>query len=502
MMILMNTKKKSLFSDRKFKYGSLAVGLTVAFVALVIIFNAVVYALAYSYGWYLDLTGEQYYGITDKSEKYLDELLTEDVEIKIIFCQDKDRVLDNSSGYYVYKCAESYKKAYPNNIKIEYLDVITHPDLAEIYTSQLGTSLYTTNVIIESNMSESFRLVTYDNFYTFDSESGDVYAFNGERRFTSYIMSLCTDYPICYFTTGHGESVLDSDGEPNALYNLMIDAGFDVRTIDLRTEEIDGNAKVVIINDPVYDFQGTDGGVNELDKLGRFMSDLGGNAMVFLSPEHQKSLTGLKQWLEEWGIGIDDGQVKDDEHSVSLDGLSLVASYTVTDSFASSPHLSLRQLDSQPSTIVKNAVAYKRIFEAQNSRETGVVLNSYASSKLCTTNGDIAGAYPIAVLTRQTKTDTLTQSQLNTYLFASSAGYVDQDYIDSNAYGNRDILNYLVSQMAKKLVPLDIDFKVFASEALDITTFEAYAWTVVLVGIVPLTISGIGIYVCYRRKRL
>ncbi len=497
------TKKKSLFSDRKFKYGSLAVGLTVAFIALVIIFNAVVYALAYSYGWYIDLTGERYYGITDKSKKYLDEVLTDDVQIKIIFCRDKDRVLDDSAGYYVYKCVESYMDAYPKNIKVEYLDVVSHPDLAEIYTSQLGIGLRTDNVIIESNQSESFRLVTYENFYTFDADTGDIYAFNGERRITSYIISLCTDYPICYFTTGHGESIYDADGEPNPLYNLMIDAGFDVRTIDLSKENLDGNAKVVIVNNPIYDFKGADHEVNEIEKLGKFMSDNGGNMMVFLSPENQGNLVIFKQWLAEWGIGIEAGQVRDDSHSLTVDGLSIVGNYTTDDDgFAASLHSSLRQMDSQPSTIVRNAVAFERVFEAQGSREVGVVLNSYPTSKLYTTNGDFSGVYPLALLARQTKIDTLTQSQMRTYMFVSAAGFCEQQYIDTNAYGNRDIINYLVSQMGKTLVPMDIDFKVFASEALDITTANAYTWTVVLVAVIPLAVCTLGGVVCYKRKRL
>ncbi len=497
------TNKRSLFSDRKFKYGSLAVTLTVAFVALIIIFNAVVYALAYSYGWYLDLTGQQYYGITDNSSKYLDDVLTEDVEVKIIFCQDKDRVLGDSAGYYVYKCAETYKKTYPKNISIEFLDVISHPDLADIYVSQLGTPLLTNNVIIESNQSEGFRLLNYENFYTFDADTGEVYAFNGERRFTSYIISLCSDYPICYFTVGHGESVYDDveDEAPNSIYNLMIDAGFDVRTIDLSKEDFDGNAKVVIINDPIYDFAGADQDVNEIEKLGRFMSDTGGNAMVFLSPENQGNLKVLKQWLADWGIGITDGQIKDEANSLSVDGLTLVSVYT-TEGFASSPTLALRGHDSAPSTIVKNAVALKPLFEAQNSKEPGVMLNSSPSSKLCTTNGDLVGSYPIAMITRQTKYDSMTDLEVKNYLLVTSAGYVEQAYIDTNAYGNRDTINYLVEQMGKKIVPLDIDFKVFASEALDITTFEAYTWTVVLVGIIPLTVCGLGIFVCYRRKRL
>ena len=279
-------KKKSLFSDRKFKYGSLALGLTVIFVALVIVFNAVVYALTYSYGWYLDLTGQQYYGITDASEELLDNVLTEDVQIKVIFCQDKDRVLEDSAGYYVYKCAESYKKAYPNNIKVEFLDINEHPEIAQEYITQLGKSIYTYNVLIETNQSSNVRVVEYNDFFTFDSETQSVYAFNGERRFTSYIISLCSEYPICYFTEGQGETITDGQGNPCALYDMMTDAGFDVRKIDLSSPDATlDDAKVVIINNPVYDFD-----INELQKLGRFMSDKGGNMMVFISPDNRKAL--------------------------------------------------------------------------------------------------------------------------------------------------------------------------------------------------------------------
>lgn len=492
-------KKKSIFSDRRFKYGSLAVGLTAAFIALVVIINAVVYALAYSYGWYIDLTGTQYYGITDSSKKYLDEIMKDEVQVKIIFCQDKDRVLDNNAGYYVYKCAETYRKEYPNNIKVEYLDIVSNPDLADIYMSQLGKNLNTTDVIIETET--NFRVVSYENFFTFDEESGDVYAFNGERRFTSYIIALCTEYPICYFTTGHGESIYDSEGEPNALYRMMEDAGFDVRVIDLSKEDIDGEAMAVIINNPVRDFLNSDDAVDETRKLGRFMSDEGGNMMIFLSPDHQANLTNLKEWMKEWGISVESGKVKDTSHSLSPDGFSVVADYP-TEGFAASLHSSFRNYDSSPMTVIDDPLSIKPLWETSNGRTVGSVLNSHSSSVLCTENGDLKGSYSIATLVRQTRVDSVTGTSLNTYMFVSSAGYADGSYLDSNAYGNKDIISSLATQMGKKLVPLDIDFKVFASEELSITTAEAYAWTIVLSAVLPLMVCVIGGIICYRRKRL
>ena len=501
--------KKSIFSERRFKYGSLAVALTVAFVALVIAANAVIYALAYTYGWYIDLTGEQYYGITDKSTKYLDEVLTDGVEVKIIFCQDKDLVIEDGAGYYIYRCVETYKKAYPNNIKVEYLDVIEHPELAEQYTTQLGIPLYTYNVIIETNVSENKRVLTYENFFTFDGDTGNVYAFNGERRFTSYIISICSDYPFCYFTTGHGETITDASGNPCALWELMVDAGFDVRSINLRDEGANlGDAKVVIINDPVYDFDKdnkeattVEEETDEIRQLSRFMADNKGNMMVFLSPQHQGALDNLKDWLEEWGVGIEDGQIKDTAHSLSPDGLSVIADYPV-EGFAASLHQSLRELDSQPSTVIKNPLSFKALFEEGGAKRVGSVLYAYKGAELLTSDGSITSRQlSMATLVQQTSIDYITQSELKSYLLVTSAGYVDEAYLTSNAYGNRDIIFSLISQMGKKLVPIDIDFKVFASEALDIPISEAYAWTITLVGVFPLLVCIAGGVVCYRRKR-
>ena len=488
-------KKKSLFSDRKFRYGSLALGLTVLFVALVIVFNAVVYALTYSYGWYLDLTGQQYYGITDASEELLDNVLTEDIQIKIIFCQDKDRVLEDSAGYYVYKCAESYKKAYPNNIKVEFLDINAHPEIAQEYITQLGKAIYTYNVLIETNQSPNVRVVEYNDFFTFDSDTQNVYAFNGERRFTSYIISVCSDYPICYFTEGQGETITDGQGNPCALYDMMTDAGFDVRKIDLSSADATlDDAKVVIINNPVYDFD-----LDELQKLGRFMADKGGNMMVFISPDNTKGLVQLRNWLLEWGIELQEGVVKDTSHSLTPDGLSVVGDYP-TEGFAASLHLYLRQLDSQPKTVVNNALSITCPWDnwAKGDRQVGSVLYTYGSASL----GDLKNKQMcIAALVRSTKYDTPTESQLDSYMFVSSAGYADAEYLNSNAYGNKDILYMLAVQMGKELVPLGIEFKVFAGEELDITTAEAYTWTIVLTAVLPVAVLTVGGVICYRRKR-
>ena len=96
-----NNKQKNknrMFSDRRFKYGSLAVGLTAAFIALVVAFNAVIYALAYSYGWYIDLTGSSVYSVSDEFYDHVDELMDvnsdndpeNDLYLNIVLLMEKD----------------------------------------------------------------------------------------------------------------------------------------------------------------------------------------------------------------------------------------------------------------------------------------------------------------------------------------------------------------------------------------------------------------------------
>lgn len=50
--------KHSLLKSKKFKYGSAAVGLTAAFIAVVVAINVMFSALATNFKWYIDMTTE------------------------------------------------------------------------------------------------------------------------------------------------------------------------------------------------------------------------------------------------------------------------------------------------------------------------------------------------------------------------------------------------------------------------------------------------------------
>ncbi len=72
--------------------------LTAAVIAVVVIINVIFSALATNYKWYIDMTTEGLYSISDSTHALLDPLADrDDVHIRIIFCTDEDEL---ESSYY------------------------------------------------------------------------------------------------------------------------------------------------------------------------------------------------------------------------------------------------------------------------------------------------------------------------------------------------------------------------------------------------------------------
>jgi len=112
---------KNIFRGRKIKYGSVSLALTVLVVAAVIIINAAFSALAYSYGWGVNMSSEFAYGISEKCEAYLENTIFplmdkankasgEKNKIKIIFCDELENLDDELSQEYVLNSILSSRK--------------------------------------------------------------------------------------------------------------------------------------------------------------------------------------------------------------------------------------------------------------------------------------------------------------------------------------------------------------------------------------------------------
>ncbi len=512
----------NILKRRNFRYSSTSIAFTAVVIVLVMLLNAAFTVLANRYSLYIDLTDTSLWTLSKEAKEVIG---TVDGEITITFCHDEDKIDESQTMGYISRTAKELAKEFPN-IRVRYINSILEPQLIKDYKYNTVSSITPSHVIVErgnpDNRAEGeapqdFRVYAADAFYITDTNSGDIWAYNGEEIFAAAALAVTADEtPTAYFTTRHGESI------DAAFANTIVKAGFDVKAIDLATEDITEDCRMIIINDPKWDFAGYNiydkDAVSEIAKIDEFLEN-GGTLMVFKDPTTEY-LKNLEEFLYEWGIVFGEGTVTDTKNSITLDGTALVASYPAG-TLAASVHKDISSLPTPPKTIVKTAspIYISGLF-TEGRNEEGVSTNSYVysgnnayreiSAVLVSSpdasvveNGetlDSAGTYNLMTLTCDT--NTRNNDQYFAYvLAAATTRFTTGDYLSSNTYANEDIIYYALRVMGREKVPADIEFKEFTSTKIEnMTASEAIRDTVLLVTVLPIAFAVIGIVITTRRK--
>ena len=119
---------KSLADSKKIKYSTLSTAFIAVVIALVIMLNAITTVLSSKLGWYIDMTDEQMFSLSDDAKDLLDTI-NDNVELEIVFPCDKDEIDKNYANTkttgaigYVHSTAEQILKAC-DNVTVSYHDV-------------------------------------------------------------------------------------------------------------------------------------------------------------------------------------------------------------------------------------------------------------------------------------------------------------------------------------------------------------------------------------------
>ncbi len=512
-------KNQSITQSRKFKYGTVSVLFTVAVIAAVIVLNAVVTALTQKLSLYVDMTSEDLYSISEACDGLITGMVEDHkndeipLHYDIIFCAPFDTLENSETSKLIYNFARKLESAYPELISVSYLDIITYPTLAEQYMSTKADAVKTSDVIVES--ATGYRRYREEAFFVTAESDGSLFAFNGELKFVSAFLQLAGEYnPVAVFLQGHSES------DSSAMMSLFDSAGFDVMALDLQKGTPDGSvapgelpeyAKVLVINNPTYDYIGAndDGMVNEIaviDDALEIKDDASScNLMVFMSPDNAGKLPELESYLVEWGIQFGQATIKDAASSTagSVNQQTIIATLP-TEGLGASLHKNLRELESTPLTIVRDACPVYRLFDYKDSRSISSVLTTTSSAEAYPADGEgdpVRSQFDLMTLVRETRY--IDNKQCYAYVLAcGSPAFGASTYMAQRQYGNSDILFAAMREFGKDSVPVDIDFKVLGDTGLSISTQQASGWTVALVAVVPIVmlIAGIAVYV--RRKHL
>ena len=386
--------------ERKLRRGSASLGLCVLVLVAVLLLNVGMTAICTSQLWFIDLTPKSIYnvyqdtktlqkecgmyGLMDETVGYLEYIIDqanqnrdEPVEVEIIFCAEPDQITKTDSMRYVYYTALSLQKQFPDTIKVSWRDVWSNPSSVDMYRSTSYSTIYPSNIIVASGT--EFRISSARSFYTYDSESAsDVpIGYNGQKQFVKQILDVTgAEAPICCLTINHGEPFANWDlnnranwPEYGEFMKVIEGAGYEIQFINLETDEIPENCRLILTFDPQKDFDENGNlEVTELEKLDAHL-DKSYSFMVFMDAD-TPYLSNLEDYLSFWGIEYQrtKGQnaagetvkgnyvVTDAANALNSTGSTFVAQYPVGKGIGAASLSDIISAGTEPKVVFGNAI--------------------------------------------------------------------------------------------------------------------------------------------------
>ena len=487
---------------KKFKYGSLSVVITVVFIALIIGVNLIVSSLDASFNLRVDLTETELYSISPETDVALRAGLGDNYEtfkVTIKFLDERDVIESSQTALYVQQLAEEYARQYPN-ISVEYIDITKNPSAVEKYLNETQTSVDPNYVIIEG--AYHYRILHLAAFYITSEDTGALYAFQGESRFTAAILQSSIETPqIVAFTTQHGESTSAS------LMAMFDEAGFDIQTIDLNTEEIPEDVRILVISNPQNDFQGFDGENpnvrTEMVKINEYMQSY--RSLIVLVNKDTPALPNLQEYLwEYWGLDYKPQHLISDEKSslTGTDYYSVIAEYVGTSETAPNAY-QLHQTVSQTTgvrTVFRNAT--ELVVDTSKSDKSVEVALQTSPEATSEYGGETStGSFPLLALSTEMNYADDNSAQYRYVMLVASTDFANDSFLTSG-YGNRRILSSAARMMSTQRNIPEIDYKTFEDEPLTLDQETAKNLTIFITVFAPLIIIIVGLVVYLRRRHL
>ena len=540
--------KKPLTPKRRFGRGTVITVLSVLVLVGAFLLGIGADALKQEWNSYVDMTPEGLYTLTDT---FLEEVSGVTDEITVTFCADPDVLLSNRSTRYVYIMAREIERRMPN-VTVVTCNVRANPTAVQQFRTTSSTVIDWNHVIVSSG--QRYRTLVADAFWSVDSTSGQYFAFNGEYKMASAMLSItAVSRPVAYFAVGHGERVYDptvtEDAENERLrgfWQLLRDVGLEVGTVDLEREEIPSDCVLLILNDPTedYDVPREDwfqvGVTSAVEKIDRYLDDIG-SLMVFKDPE--VSLPTLEEYLAEWGIAYRNGVTVKGPRGTEgdedvRDRLLAVYPQKDTDAVGYSLFGDVAGLATAPQAVIPHSgyltstwVDSSKLISVNVSAMTSAVFYSAPETRAYDTAGalvDEGGSYSLARMTAKVYTDEV--KDYYSYVFcAASTEMIETAWIEKPTYANYDVLFSAVRSISRTdeyasdaLGGLNMNSQNFGGKRLrseDLQPTEKEVWKdgelvytylamnstkavvyTILLLLPSFALGGIGIYCCVRRK--
>ncbi len=432
-----------------------------------------------------------YFFVTERPEHTVGDTLSDrlssmDRSVTVRFCMAEEDLTENAGFALVYNTARQYAERYPDKISLlpsynVYLDHAAIAALAEETSASIGE----TAVIVQSAVAT--RIFDIDIDFWFLDESQRKNGYLGEEVLASaflWVQTPAAEHPVAYFTTGHGENI--------ALTGLTLPlalSGYRLEPLDLAEERVPDDAAMVVISNPLYDFEKSAAGAEVEAELDRLALYLDGGGSVFLTVDAGglalARIENLRAFLSARGIAVEDGILYDGDRSVSAGGNIL--SVSVADAGTGIGKAVRDTTDA--SVLVRDAAPL-----------TLTAVGGYTAAPLLVTSStarnaeEIAGQYTVAAIAENQNGGTL--------VFHSGAYLCYNDVMNTSGYANRTLLYAVVRSFGGADAPLGATVLDLENTTLEgLTRGTSTRLLVALSAVLPLAVLGTGTVLLLRRRR-
>lgn len=518
--------EKKLRNKNALKKSSFVLVTTIVVVAVLVLINVLTTVLAQRLPITIDATAQKSNTLSDKNINFIKSI---DEEVEVIVCASREGytgsdmvnyayntyyVQENSTPYNYFNQTITLIEAYAkhnSNIKIEYVDTqspsfqklesessidITYGDILVRCTRDIGGKQVTLSDV-----------VVFDDIYVLQDNSGGYSSYYGMSSYSITASNLESALSGAIYTVAASEnrkvgflSTISKSGAADEYITALESYNFEVTEIEgLATASTLENYDLILLVAPTADMTG-----EELRAIDKFLDNDGKKGKSFLvfgstgSPE----TPNLNDFLEEWGIGVEDGIAYETDSSKKSDNYIFLLN--------AEDDLTKTINNAQKVYISSNNIALSRVYEEKDSRKTHVLLETSETAVVAPKGTD--GSYtppsseekasiPVAMVTGDSTYDDNSNDVVSYVGYFSSENLISSEWSSSPA-GNMEFAVTATNSISGRSDAVYFDYKITRLSYMNVTDSQINTVRVVSMFVFPILvlIGGIAIWILRRNR--
>ena len=493
--------KKNFFNSRALKHGALATALTIGFVVVVVVINAIAGILLERYPLAIDLTSDNRFTLTEESIEYVSAL---EQPVSITVCMAENAFENYTNGdaagsvySTMFKQAYEIMKDYTHNsdkITLSFIDLNQNPTFADKYP-QAG--LTTASIVVESPL--RYKVLQVSNLFSATQYADEYVAYKSkaEQTLTSAILYVTDDNPVTVIALNETRKTLPG------YVSLLENNAYNVVDRSSLSDELDKDADVLLIAGQIVDFS-----EEELDKIDKWLDNDGlfQKTLMYVPAATLPEMPNMEEFLNEWGFKIHNGYLAETnpKNIISSNAFMNISSLSDT-AYAQDINTSSQIL------VTPYAHAVEVLWETSGNRFAKVIAST----------ADTAVLIPASEQGNQNiDMSAYEQQSYNVAAWGYRSKYIDSELVSSNlvVFGSETALNdsllthaslnngavglSLVStsvgtENEVTIIPIDFD-----SDTITVTGSQVNAVMIVFVIGLPVVVLFLAVFTFFRRRHL